>query len=40
MDFFKDTTDGVPVAHFKLGEVLIFGIESFLEVGNTLFHIL
>lgn len=40
MDFFEDTTDGIPVAHFELGKVLIFGIESFLEVGNTLLGIL
>jgi hypothetical protein len=40
MDFLEDTTDGVSVAHFKLGEVLIFDTESFLEVGNALLSIL
>lgn len=40
MDFFEHATDGVPVAHFEFGKVLIFGIEPLLEVGNALLRIL
>jgi hypothetical protein len=40
VDFLENTAYSVPVAHFKLSKVLIFSIESFLEVRNTLFRIL
>ncbi len=40
MNLFEDASDSVPVAHLKLGEILIFGIEALLEVGNSLLCIL
>lgn len=40
MDLFVDTANCISIAHFEFGEILVFSIESFFEIGNIFLGLL
>lgn len=39
MDLFVHSADGVAIAHFEFGEILVFIVETLLEVRDTFYSI-